>query len=61
MTIEDKTVPEFVPDIIATELSSVAIDLGLEKLYIDNLNNQGKSTYCAFGLSRQHRSNLTIG
>jgi putative transposase len=38
--VEDKSVPEFVPDIIATENNSLAIDLGLEKLYTDNLNNQ---------------------
>ena len=38
--VEDKSVPEFVPDTIATESNSLAIDLGLEKLYTDNFNNQ---------------------
>jgi putative transposase len=38
--VEDKTVPEFVPDTIATEDNSLAIDLGLEKLYTDNLDNR---------------------
>ena len=38
--VEDKSIPEFVPDNIATESNSLAIDLGLEKLYTDNLNNQ---------------------
>jgi putative transposase len=38
--VEDKTVPEFVPDTIATEGNSLAIDLGLEKLYTDNLDNR---------------------
>ncbi|MGL6343406.1 MAG: RNA-guided endonuclease InsQ/TnpB family protein, partial [Waterburya sp.] len=37
---EDKSVPEFEPDIIATENNSIAIDLGLEKLYVDSLGNQ---------------------
>jgi putative transposase len=52
---EDKSVPEaarfgyedshpkaaaFRPDIIATENNSIAIDLGLEKLYVDSLGNQ---------------------
>ena len=30
---EDKSVPEFEPDIVATKKNSIAIDLGLEKLY----------------------------
>jgi putative transposase len=38
--VEDKTVPEFVLNTIATEENSLAIDLGLEKLYTDNLDNR---------------------
>jgi putative transposase len=38
--VEDKSVPEFVPDTRATKDNSLAIDLGLEKLYTDNLNNR---------------------
>lgn len=37
---EDKSVPEFEPDIVATEDNSIAIDIGLEKLYVDSLGNQ---------------------
>ena len=37
---EDKSVPEFEPDPVATEDNSIAIDLGLEKLYVDSLGNQ---------------------
>ena len=37
---EDKNVPEFEPDTVATENNSIAIDLGLEKLYVDSLGNQ---------------------
>ncbi|MGL5939875.1 MAG: RNA-guided endonuclease InsQ/TnpB family protein [Waterburya sp.] len=37
---EDKSVPKFEPDIIATENNCIAIDLGLEKLYVDSLGNQ---------------------
>lgn len=40
LIVEDKSVPEFEPDIIATENNSIAIDLGLEKLYVDSLGNQ---------------------
>lgn len=40
LIIEDKTVPEFESDVIPTENNSIAIDLGLEKLYVDSLGNQ---------------------
>ncbi|MGL6342867.1 MAG: RNA-guided endonuclease InsQ/TnpB family protein [Waterburya sp.] len=40
LIVEDQFVPEFEPDIIATENNSIAIDLGLEKLYVDSLGNQ---------------------
>ena len=40
LIVEDKSVPKFEPDIIATEDNSLAIDLGLEKLYVDSLGNQ---------------------
>ncbi|MDJ0577990.1 MAG: transposase [Xenococcaceae cyanobacterium MO_234.B1] len=36
---EDQTVPEFKPDIVPTEDNSLAIDLGLEKLYFDSNGN----------------------
>ena len=38
--MEDKSIPEFEPDIIATEDNSIAIDCGLEKLYVDNQGHQ---------------------
>lgn len=37
---EDNTIPEFEFDIKPTEDNSIAIDLGLEKLYVDSLGNQ---------------------
>jgi len=37
---EDNSIPEFEPDIIASINNSIAIDLGLEKLYVDSLGNQ---------------------
>lgn len=37
---EDKTIPEFESDVKTTEDNSLAIDLGLEKLYVDSLGNQ---------------------
>ncbi|MGB5711115.1 MAG: transposase [Waterburya sp.] len=36
---EDKSVPDFEPDIIPNEDNSIAIDLGLEKLYFDSTGN----------------------
>ena len=40
LIVEDKTIPEFESDVIPTEDNSIAIDLGLEKLYVDSLGNQ---------------------
>ena len=40
LIVEDKTVPEFKPDVIPAVDNSIAIDLGLEKLYVDSLGNQ---------------------
>jgi putative transposase len=40
LSVEDKTVPEFEPNTIPTEDNTVAIDLGLEKLYTDSDKNQ---------------------
>ncbi len=37
---EDKTIPEFEVDILPTETNSLAIDLGLEKLYTDSTRNK---------------------
>ncbi len=39
LIVEDKSIPEFKPDITPTEDNSLAIDLGLEKLYFDSLGN----------------------
>ena len=39
LIVEDKSVPDFELDTIATEDNSLAIDLGLEKLYVDSLGN----------------------
>jgi len=39
-SVEDKSVPEIELDTMPTELNTVAIDLGLEKLYVDSSNNQ---------------------
>jgi len=38
--VEDKTVPDFELDIVPTKDNSIAIDLGLEKLYVDSFGNQ---------------------
>ncbi len=40
LIVEDQTVPIFEPDIIPTKENSLAIDLGLEKLYVDSNGNQ---------------------
>ena len=40
LIVEDQTVPIFEPDIIPTEENSLAIDLGLEKLYVDSNGNK---------------------
>ena len=40
LIVEDKSVPEFESDVLPTENNSIAIDLGLEKLYVDSLGNQ---------------------
>lgn len=40
LIVEDKTIPEFESDVKTTEDNSIAIDLGLEKLYVDSLGNQ---------------------
>ena len=40
LIVEDKSIPEFEPDIVPTESNSIAIDLGLEKLFVDSLGNQ---------------------
>ena len=39
LIVEDKSVPDFEPDTIPNEDNSLAIDLGLEKLYFDSLGN----------------------
>ena len=40
LIVEDKNVPEFEFLVLPTESNSIAIDLGLEKLYVDSLGNQ---------------------
>ena len=40
LIVEDKSVPEFESNVLPTESNSIAIDLGLEKLYVDSLGNQ---------------------
>lgn len=41
LAVEDQTVPEeFEPEIIPAQNNSIAIDLGVEKLYTDSENNQ---------------------
>ncbi len=40
LIVEDQSVPELEPDIVLTEDNSIAIDLGLEKLYVDSLGHQ---------------------
>ncbi len=39
-SVEDKSVPDLEIDTIPTELNTVGIDLGLEKLYVDSFNNR---------------------
>ena len=39
LIVEDKSVPDFEPDLVPTEDNSLAIDLGLEKLYFDSNGN----------------------
>jgi putative transposase len=39
-TLEDKTIPDFIPDILPTEENSIGIDLGLEKLLVDSTGEQ---------------------
>jgi putative transposase len=39
LSVEDKTVPDFEPDIIPTLDNTVGIDLGLQVLYYDSNNN----------------------
>lgn len=40
LIVEDQSIPEYEPDTIPTESNSLAIDLGLEKLYVDSLANK---------------------
>ena len=40
LIVEDKSVPDFELDTLPTEDNSIAIDLGLEKLYVDSLCHQ---------------------
>lgn len=40
LIVEDKSLPDFEFDIVPTAANSLAIDLGLEKLYVDSLKNQ---------------------
>lgn len=40
LIVEDKSIPEFEPEIVPSEDNSIAIDCGLEKLYVDNEGNQ---------------------
>ena len=39
-SVEDKSIPEIELETKPTELNTVGIDLGLEKLYVDSSNNQ---------------------
>ena len=39
-SVEDKSVPEFKPQTLATESNTTGIDVGLLKLYVDSNNNQ---------------------
>ena len=39
LIVEDKSLPDFEPDTVPTKDNSLAIDLGLEKLYYDSLGN----------------------
>ena len=40
LIVEDKSIPSFEPEITPSENNSIAIDLGLEKLYVDSENEQ---------------------
>jgi putative transposase len=40
LIVEDTSIPEFETDITPTEDNSIAMDCGLEKLYVDDLGNQ---------------------
>ena len=40
LILEDKSVPDYESNVLPTEDNSLAIDLGLEKLYVDSLGNQ---------------------
>jgi putative transposase len=40
LIVEDKSIPEWEFDVVPTEDNSLAIDLGLEKLFVDSLGNQ---------------------
>lgn len=40
LIVEDKSIPDFEPEITPTADNSVAIDCGLEKLYVDDKGNQ---------------------
>ncbi len=40
LIVEDKSILDFEPDITPTENNSIAIDCGLEKLYVDDEGNQ---------------------
>ena len=40
LSVEDKTIPKLELNEVATEFNTVAIDVGLEKLYVDSRNNQ---------------------
>lgn len=40
LIVEDKSIPEFEPDITPTQNNSIAIDCGLEKLYVDDQGHQ---------------------
>lgn len=39
-SVEDKSIPEFESETLATESNTTGIDVGLEKLYVDSNNNQ---------------------
>ncbi|MDJ0535202.1 MAG: transposase [Xenococcaceae cyanobacterium MO_207.B15] len=40
ISVEDKSIPELEIDTLPTESNTIAIDVGLEKLYVDSNNNQ---------------------
>ncbi len=39
LSVENQSVPEFIPDTVATETNTKGIDVGLSKLYVDSENN----------------------